>query len=391
MSIIGHIYQAVSGGAVNSVQPEPTLSLITTDRHSPLLARRRALVILSRIRLMAIIGAILFPVGIIFDALTFEAEIFRTLAIGRIVAAALLVTLLISVRKRDDIFSAYRALAIFFATLLVFEAFYHPIVLPNELASITGVMTTGYALFPFLMITCLAVFPLTLKESFLTLVLFFIAELLILILIPEHINPLPRLGILMSLLAVGLLATFSSISQLHYMVSLVDQASVDTLTDCYSRNSGEEILDVQFRISKRQDLPMTLIFMDLDSFKTVNDDYGHEAGDAVLRTAATTVRDGLRDSDVMIRWGGDEFVMFLPNTDVSGALKAIRRLRHNGLGLRPDGSELTASFGISERQGDNISDWHELVDLADTRMYLAKSQGGNAYMTGDATGKVASV
>lgn len=339
---------------------------------------------------MAFIGAFLFPFGIIFDSFSFDNEIFKMLAIGRVIAAALLVTLLLSVRNRDDMFSAYRALAIFFATLLVFEAFYHPIVLPEDLASISSVMTTGYALFPFLMITCLGVFPLTLKESFLTLILFFIAELLILILIPEQINPLPRLGILVSLLAVGILAIFSSLSQLHYMVSLVEQASIDTLTDCYSRNSGEEILDVQFRISKRENVPMTLIFMDLDSFKTINDDFGHEAGDKVLRTAATAISEGLRESDVMIRWGGEEFVMFLPNTDVTGALKAIRRLRHNGLGLRPDGNDLTASFGISERQSDDISDWHELIDLADTRMYMAKSKGGNAYMTGDVTGKVAS-
>ena len=92
---------------------------------------------------------------------------------------------------------------------------------------------------------------------------------------------------------------------------------------------------------------------------------------------------------MLIRWGGEEFVILLPNTDAEGALKSIRRLRNIGLGTRPDGKMVTASFGIVDRQSANVGDWSALVEIADNQMYAVKSKGGNdiaVYSSSDATG-----
>jgi diguanylate cyclase (GGDEF)-like protein len=304
-------------------------------------------------------------------------ETYITLGISRALIAVLFLALFFGISSGETIRDAYRALGIFFAILLTFQAMFQPLLDVTDISSITGLASAGYVLFPFLIVVCIGVFPLTVKEALLTLILFFVVQMLVLTLMPEHADPHQRLGILLTLITAGVLCSFSAISQLLYMSSLIDQASIDTLTHCYSRNSGEEIIDVQFKISKRENSPLSIVFVDLDSFKSINDRYSHEAGDRVLATAAANIRRNARGSDVLIRWGGEEFVILLPNTDAQGALKSIRRLRNKGLGTRPDGKYLTASYGIADRHTANASDWLTLIDIADNKMYEAKSRGGN--------------
>ncbi len=353
--------------------------LVSARDHSPLLTRRRALVILSRIRLMCLLGASFYIIGMLFDVLHFEASTTKNLIIFRAAAAFLLLALLFAIRNADSLNSAYRALFVFLATSVVFQALYQPQVLPEYLLSIEDLPTAGYAIFPFLICATLAVFPLTIKETFLISVIFLTAELIFIAVINPQPDPQPGLGMLLSLGTIIGICAFSAISQMSYMLSLVEQASVDGLTNCYSRNSGEEILDVQFRISSRQKSKLSLVFLDLDNFKTINDRYGHEAGDRVLQNAADNIRKNLRDSDVLIRWGGEEFLMILPYTDGEGASMAIRRMRNNGFGRRPDKNPVTASIGIAELTDTGATDWQGLVDIADEQMYLAKTRGKDQF------------
>ena len=83
----------------------------------------------------------------------------------------------------------------------------------------------------------------------------------------------------------------------------------------------------------------------------------------------------LRRGDILIRWGGEEFLTVMPNTDPSGAMIAVGRMRSAGLGMRPDGKPLTASIGVAERVIDGIESWTALVEKADQRMYSAKQNG----------------
>jgi diguanylate cyclase (GGDEF)-like protein len=383
LSVINVLLNSLIGVNSEKLTPEKMGDLLSAEHHSPLLSRRRALVILSRIRLLALLGAFFYVVGIFIDAFYFDDAVFQKLVIYRCGAAALFIILFLGVRNADSLQSAYRAMFIFFATNLLFQSLYQPLVLPDYFQSISDLATVGYAIFPFMIAASISIFPLSIKEVFLVNVLFFTAELLIITIASSHLNPQPGLGILVSLISAIGLCSFSAISQLSYMLSLVEQASIDGLTHCFSRNSGEEILDVQFRIAARQDAPLAVIFLDLDDFKEVNDRYGHEAGDKVLAAAADNIRQNLRDSDILIRWGGEEFLMLLPHTDSEGASRAVRRMRNNGFGKRPNGLQLTASMGIVEMHKSGAKHWQELVEFADAQMYLAKTSGKDNYSIHD--------
>ncbi|MNY32461.1 putative diguanylate cyclase YedQ [compost metagenome] len=144
-----------------------------------------------------------------------------------------------------------------------------------------------------------------------------------------------------------------------------------------SRGSGEEILDLHWSGAQRNDSYLSLAFIDLDHFKAINDNYGHEAGDRTLCAFAALLQNDLRDADSLLRWGGEEFLLVMPNTDAAQAGQALQRLMQRGLGSRPDGLPLTASIGLAERRHDQAASCRELLELADRRMYLAKNRGRN--------------
>jgi len=190
-----------------------------------------------------------------------------------------------------------------------------------------------------------------------------------------------HLGAQWLLLLLAVVATLAGMSQLHFMSQLVDQSSHDGLTRAYNRRVGEEMLVQQFLTSMRSKTPFALAFVDLDNFKSINDRYGHEEGDNTLRAASAALRKVLRRGDVLIRWGGEEFLLLMPGTDLPGARIALERLRAVGLGTRPDGMPLTASIGVAERAADGAASWQDLIATADGRMYQAK-QGGRDRIVG---------
>lgn len=163
---------------------------------------------------------------------------------------------------------------------------------------------------------------------------------------------------------------------------LRESASRDPLTGLPNRSAVTAELAGALRAVAGGPGSAALLFVDLDGFKSVNDRYGHDEGDRVLRDAAEAIRKILRTSDVLVRWGGEEFVVVMPNTTQEGAVKAAERLRAAGLGLRPDGTAQTASIGVAEYTADRPADWEALVDLADHRMYLAKQAGKNRVVAG---------
>ena len=179
---------------------------------------------------------------------------------------------------------------------------------------------------------------------------------------------------------IAAVAAVAAATQLRMLRALVGQAVRDPLTECLRRHGGSELLEQQFRYAARHGTPLTVLFADIDRFKHVNDRHGHEAGDRVLVGVAQALRKALRQSDVLVRWGGEEFVALLPRADASAARALIERLRTQGFGATPDGEPVTLSIGIASHPEDGAASATDLVALADQRMYAAKHAGRDAYV-----------
>ncbi len=157
---------------------------------------------------------------------------------------------------------------------------------------------------------------------------------------------------------------------------LENLALKDELTGLFNRHSLDQTIVAEMQRQNRYQEPVSLIMLDLDHFKDVNDRFGHDAGDAILVEAARRVLKGIRSTDFLFRWGGEEFLILMPNTNLEGATLVADKLRCALLGspIEPVGT-ITASFGVAERvPGESREDWFRHVDQA---MYRAKRGGRN--------------
>ncbi len=154
------------------------------------------------------------------------------------------------------------------------------------------------------------------------------------------------------------------------------QARIDYLTGIYNRLMFSELLEAELQRARRYGSELSLIMFDLDNFKKVNDTYGHNMGDHVLKEVAQLVSDSIRAHDIFTRWGGEEFMVLIPKSDQSQAVILAEKLRcllaaHDfGNGL-----QVTSSFGVTQfRVGDHADTFTSRSDKA---MYLAKQKGRN--------------
>lgn len=157
-------------------------------------------------------------------------------------------------------------------------------------------------------------------------------------------------------------------------------ASTDSLTGCCNRRRFLTILRHEFRQSRRNRAPLTFAMMDLDHFKSVNDTFGHPAGDLVLKTLAKSCAKMIRDSDCFGRLGGEEFGVILPATTIAAAVPVLSRVREAAQDLRlvlPHGTaQATLSIGISCAADDDVDD-SAMLRRADAALYAAKANGRN--------------
>jgi diguanylate cyclase (GGDEF)-like protein len=375
MQKLDTFFQMAMGRLLGALPREELRNLILPGGHAPLLARRRAEMIISRVRMVAALFALLTPLWIIVDALVFTYPVSIMLAVGRIVTSLAFGLLALSYGKSTKMADAYRALAMLFGIPTLFFIYSHPLLSHFQLMGPAAAIAAGYAFLPFVMVAGLSVFPLTAVESTLFALPVLLAEALVALMQLGMLSWSSHLGAFWLLFLITAVAALAGMSQLSFMISLVGQASHDGLTGCFSRASGEELMDIQFHIAARSGAPLSVVFADLDNFKAINDSYGHDAGDSALNAAAESLRSNLRAGDVLLRWGGEEFVIILPDADCATATMAVDRLREQGLGLRPEGGRQTASFGVAERLADRAADWRQLVEIADQRMYQAKLAG----------------
>jgi diguanylate cyclase (GGDEF)-like protein len=337
--------------------------------------RRRAQAILQRIRALATFFAVVTVVWMPIDALLFEPPTAMWLAMARGIGAfALFGLVLASSPALGTIREARQRSVILFTVPAIFYIASLQIFHYADVSASASIVVNAYSFVPFLLAAGIAVFPLSFVECAALLLIALAAQAFALHWHPGETRFITAEALWLQLLLGGA-GSFAALSQRRLLAELVTGAVKDPLTGCHRRESGRELLAMHFHLARRRNAPLAVLFLDLDKFKRVNDELGHDAGDQVLSAAASALRAGMRLSDVLVRWGGEEFVMVLPDTRFADAVAIAERARLAGARSVREGLRLTLSIGVAERVHDGIADPEALVALADQRMYRAKQAG----------------
>ena len=163
-------------------------------------------------------------------------------------------------------------------------------------------------------------------------------------------------------------------------------AVTDGLTGISNRPNMEQSLLNEFGRSMRYNSPLSIVLLDVDHFKEVNDSYGHQKGDEILVTFASILKKFCRANDIAARYGGEEFLMILPQSNAQGAFKIAERVREEIMKMSFVGNDskfsVTTSCGVAELNRDCMKNIDQLINVADNAMYEAKNSGRNKTIIG---------
>ncbi|MCW8807068.1 MAG: GGDEF domain-containing protein [Rhodanobacter sp.] len=325
----------------------------------------------ARIRALAPVIAVLMLAWIPIDAASLSrAEFWHILPLRLALAASLLLlvrgAVRLSANMATTLFVWLQALA-----FVGMELCLHP--------AQGDLLRVGYGLFPFMVGAQLAIFPLpwgcSLRIGSAALAVLFVPAL-------AGVRP-PDIALRDALWLLGvilLLAAWAGHTQLRLLTDLLaarDDASHDPLTGLANRRSAELRLAADRAHALRLNEPLSLLMLDLDHFKQINDHWGHAAGDRVLKATAQALRDELRGADLPSRFGGEEFLTILPGTDAARALDVAERIRERiaklTIAVPGDTIQITASIGVATiTEGESAQ---KLVARADVALYRAKDNG----------------
>jgi two-component system, cell cycle response regulator len=165
----------------------------------------------------------------------------------------------------------------------------------------------------------------------------------------------------------------------QYQRHLEYQTLIDALTGLFNRRAFEKKIEEEFERAKRYRHPLSLLIVDIDNFKMINDTYGHHTGDNVLKKIGEALQEKTRRSDFACRYGGEEFVLILPESDLASALQAAKKMvgeiKGHTFGTLARPFSLTISIGVSSTSTKDYSEWQEMLQDADQALYLAKNKG----------------
>jgi diguanylate cyclase (GGDEF)-like protein len=165
------------------------------------------------------------------------------------------------------------------------------------------------------------------------------------------------------------------------IITLKEQAQTDALTGLYNYRFFADALPREMERAHRSFQPVSLIMIDIDRFKKLNDQRGHEAGNQVLIHVSKIIKQTIRKLDIACRFGGEEFAVILPNTDLRHSIAVAKRVReaieNSALNLPADSINVTASLGVDEYRPHHSDSMEAFIERVDTHLYEAKKTGRN--------------
>ncbi|MDP2243226.1 sensor domain-containing diguanylate cyclase [Pseudomonas sp.] len=187
------------------------------------------------------------------------------------------------------------------------------------------------------------------------------------------------LNLLICLVVTAIVLTLVHIALRRYQARIAALATTDQLTDLLNRRGFDLLANQAIQEARRNPSPLCALLLDLDSFKDLNDNHGHLAGDEVLRGFANKLRDNLRQSDILCRWGGEEFIILLKDTSPEQARLLAEKIRQQteqaSFSYKDASLRITTSIGLAELHPDDSL--NELLARADRALYRAKKTGRN--------------
>ncbi len=199
---------------------------------------------------------------------------------------------------------------------------------------------------------------------------------------PQLTSIINNINIIISFTAICVISYYFRIASQSLEKELEKQAHTDPLTGLFNRRRMQDCLDYYEKLSARSQSDLSLIFVDIDYFKKFNDTYGHSCGDYILGAAADFMKKYLRSGDAIARWGGEEFLIMLPHTDIHGARVIAEKIRKavSEERFHMEGREfsITMTFGLSQHQFDHSIE--DCLKLADMALYKGKEAGRNLVM-----------
>ena len=353
--------------------------VLSAGPHSPEISHERYGLILSRVQLVSRFFSVVILLWVGVEFACWPWPISGLLALERVFAAGALWTLG-TYRFERRAWPACRAVLVLLlipASLILggeFVLAYSGAHLEQQFG------TQAYIFSPFLLAATLSIFPLSMRESALLAAPTIAVAVLPMVVWPQLFAATSPFAVALLLVLIAGISAIASFSQLKFLVSLVKTSATDGLTGAVTRKVGERMLGAMFAAAQRKDTPLSILFIDLDRFKSINDRFGHGAGDDVLRGVTAFIREVARRQDVLVRWGGEELVLIMPESSDVEIAGFVSRLAMSGIGHAPDEAAITASIGGAERKADRADSWAALVEAADRRMYAAKAAGRNCYI-----------
>lgn len=353
---------------------EALLDVVWTGRHSRYFNQARSHYLCKRARTIAFLMMVLQPAWILVDYLLLPLSLLDEVSILRITSGLVCAGLAVWASCPYSLWRGYARLLGLLVTLSGFHVFTSNMLVS---AGLSGAIA-GYHFFPFMIICMLAVFPLTIFELILMVGGIIGLELMLqswqgVLWQIESLNNIWLLAIL------GVISGWAAVNQLSMLLGLFRQATRDPLTGLSNRRQSMEQLETDMQTQREMGRPVSVLMFDLDHFKQFNDQYGHAAGDIVLRDFGNIMRKHARKRhDLSGRYGGEEFLMILPGLEQPQAEALATKILHscrNARALTPTGEEIgfTTSIGLATSTAED--DVASLLKKADDALYRAKGNG----------------